>query len=190
MRVLTRQWIVTICILGLLLGSLSPTLGRVTPAVAATSSGAAYAWGLNSNGQLGNGTTSNGVSTPEAITLAPDVTATAIAAGQLHSLAIGSDGKRYAWGSNYYGQLGNGSPYDSDIPVAVTLRVERTPLALGIGSQANHSLAILTSSGDAPTAAILASFHAVHTGGVTRFHWRVAAGRAFAASSSPPGRIA
>jgi len=51
-----------------------------------------------------------------------------------------------------------------------------TPLALGIGSQANHSFAILTSSGGAPTAAILSGFHVVHAGGAIRFHWRVASG--------------
>ncbi len=49
-----------------------------------------------------------------------------------------------------------------------------TPLALGIGSEANHSLAILTSS--APTAAILSGFHVVHAGDAIHFHWRVASG--------------
>ncbi len=50
-----------------------------------------------------------------------------------------------------------------------------TPLALGTGSSATHSLAILTSS-SAPTAAILSGFHVVHAGDAIRFHWRVASG--------------
>jgi len=236
MRLLSRWSIVTICILGLLLGSLSATLGRVTPAGAATPSGAAYAWGLNDHGQLGNGPAGNSStpagnsSTPVAITLAPavpaatvvaagashslaigsdgnihawgynsngqlgtgtttdshtpvaitlasGVTATAIAAGGFYSLAIGSDGKEYAWGGgNQFGQLGNGTSNTSPnpTPIAVNLPAGTTPLALGIGSEANHSLAILTSS--APTAAILSGFHVVHAGDAIRFHWRVATG--------------
>jgi len=233
MRLLSRWSIVTICILGLLLGSLSATLGRVTPAGAATPSGAAYAWGLNDHGQLGNGPAGNSStpagnsSTPVAITLAPAVPAatvvaagashslaigsdghvyawgnngsgqlgdgtttssstpvmvnsptglksTAIAAGAYHSLAIGSDGNVYAWGYNAEGQLGNGTMTNSSKPVGVSLPPGTTPLALGIGSEADHSLAILTTS--APTAAILSSFHAVHAGGAIRFHWRVASG--------------
>jgi len=56
MRLLSRWSLVTICILELLLGSLSATLGKVTPAGAATPSGKASAWGYNGYGQLGNGT--------------------------------------------------------------------------------------------------------------------------------------
>ena len=33
----------------------------------------------------------------------------AIAAGGTHSLALKSDGTVWAWGYNYYGQLGNGT---------------------------------------------------------------------------------
>jgi len=141
--------------------------------------GKVYAWGYNGNGELGNGKTTTS-STPEAITLASGVTSRAIAAGGHHSLAIGSDGKEYAWGDNEYGQLGNGTTTCASCanptPAAVNLPAGMTPLALGIGSQANHSLAILTSSSGAPTAAILSGFHAVHAGGAIRFHWRVASG--------------
>ncbi len=63
---------------------------------------------------------------------------------------------------------------NSSIPVVAHLPVRMTPLALGIGSQANHSFAILTSS--APTAAILSGFHVVRASGAIRFHWRVASG--------------
>ncbi len=222
-----RRSLVMLCTLGLLLGSLSAALGGANPAIAATPSGGVYAWGDNSNGQLGNGTTTNS-STPVVITLAPAVTAatavaagqdhslavgsdgkvyawgfngdgqlgtgtttdshtpvlvnpptgltaTAIAAGGFHSLAIGSDGNAYAWGSNLYGQLGNGTTADSHTPVAIALPPGTTPLTLGTGSGSVHSLAILTSS-SAPTAAILSRFHAVHAGGATLFHWRVASG--------------
>ncbi|WP_161522255.1 RCC1 domain-containing protein [Bifidobacterium xylocopae] len=50
------------------------------------------------------------------------ITFTQVSAGYAHSLAIGSDGNTYAWGSNDYGQLGDGSRIGSYIPVRV-----RTP---------------------------------------------------------------
>ncbi len=100
--------------------------------------------------------------------------ATAIAAGGYHGLAIGSDGNMYAWGANGNGELGNGTNAGSSTPVVVHLPPGMTPLALGTGSEAIHSLAILSSG--APTAAILSGFHAVHAGGAIRFHWRVASG--------------
>ena len=50
-----------------------------------------YTWGLNSNGELGDRATNNMVYSPEAITLASDVTPIAISANDLNSLAIGSN---------------------------------------------------------------------------------------------------
>ncbi|RBP98736.1 RCC1 domain-containing protein, partial [Bifidobacterium xylocopae] len=47
------------------------------------------------------------------------ITFTQISAGNGHSLAIGSDGNTYAWGDNEYGQLGNGTGGDRNIPVRV-----------------------------------------------------------------------
>src|SRR3990172_5684448 len=43
----------------------------------------------------------------------------AIAGGYLHSLALKSDGTVWAWGNNYYGQLGNGLRANSTAPVLV-----------------------------------------------------------------------
>ncbi len=136
------------------------------------SDGKIYSWGNNYYGQLGNGTTTTSL-TPVAITLSNGVTATAIGAGFGHSLAIGSDGKTYAWGFNNVGQLGNGTTTDSHTPLAVNLPAGKTSLVLGTGSEASYSLAILTS---APTAAILSGFHVVHAGNALSFHWRVASG--------------
>lgn len=136
-----RQLIITICTVGLLLGSLLATLGRGTPARAATPSGAAYAWGSNGSGQLGNGTmnTTNNP-TPEPVTLPSGVTVTAVATGKVHSLAIGSDGNVYSWGYNGFGQLGDGTTFDSSTPLAITLASGVTATAIAAG--AYHSLAI------------------------------------------------
>ncbi|MDT7511806.1 RCC1 domain-containing protein, partial [Bifidobacterium sp. H6bp9] len=80
--------------------------------LAVGSDGNAYAWGSNSDGQLGNGTVA-GQRTPVKVGKpagAPaDFTYVQVSAGLQHSLAVGSDGNAYAWGNNTYGQLGNGT---------------------------------------------------------------------------------
>ena len=103
------------------------------------SDGKLYAWGYNYYGQLGDGTTTDHDS-PEAITLAPGVTPTAISAGEEFSLAIGSDGNLYAWGFNYDGTLGDGTTTEHNSPEAITLAPGVTPTAISAGVQA--SLAI------------------------------------------------
>ncbi|MCL5266675.1 MAG: T9SS type A sorting domain-containing protein [Bacteroidetes bacterium] len=87
------------------------------------SDGNVYAWGGNGFGQLGNGTKTNS-SIPVMVKMPSGVIGKAIAGGRLHSLAIGSDGKVYAWGSNVYGELGSGTvnvPSTDSLPVAVGL---------------------------------------------------------------------
>ena len=90
--------------------------------LALCSDGRLAAWGANSNGQLGNGTTtSSGL--PVAVSTAGALagrTVVAVAAGYSHSLALCSDGKLVAWGDNSYNQLGNGGTTSSSTPVAVS----------------------------------------------------------------------
>jgi len=89
---------------------------RYTAAIA--SSGNAYAWGWNSNGRLGDGSTINRT-TPAPVVMPEGVTFISLSAGS-HSLALASSGAAYAWGSNGYGQLGDGSTITRLIPVQVT----------------------------------------------------------------------
>jgi len=42
-----------------------------------------------------------------------------IAAGAVHSLALKTDGTLWAWGFNAYGQLGDGTQVDKNIPVLI-----------------------------------------------------------------------
>ena len=122
--------------------------GGSAHSLALTSSGQVLAWGYNADGELGNGiTTTTGcfcISTPVAVSLPSGITVTAIAGGQSHSLALTSTGQVLAWGSNSYGQLGNGSTTNSSTPVAVSLPSGTTVTAIAAGFY--HSLA-LTSSG-------------------------------------------
>jgi alpha-tubulin suppressor-like RCC1 family protein len=83
-----------------------------------TTAGAVWCWGSNSNGQLGNGlTTDSGV--PVAVTsLSSGVVA--VAAGGAHTCALTAGGGVLCWGWDDYDQLGNDSTTDSHVPVPVT----------------------------------------------------------------------
>jgi hypothetical protein len=94
------------------------------------------AWGGNSSGQLGNGTTT---SSTVPVAMGGTTEVAAIAAGARHSLALLKDGTVTAWGSNKFGQLGNGSETNSDVPVTVSGLSGATAIAAG----ENHSLALL-----------------------------------------------
>ena len=106
--------------------------------------GNVYAWGRNDAGQLGTAVSLGGVQT---ISLkdgnGTTVRATAIAAGTSHSLALGEDHRVYAWGSNLYGQLGNGNPLPPSSATPLTVAI---PAGAGdvtsIAAGANHSLAV------------------------------------------------
>lgn len=83
-----------------------------------------WTWGNNSDGQLGNGGSGNAVyeGTSDPIQTVPvkvldDVIA--VSAGSAHTAAIKTDGSLWTWGSNAYGQLGNGTTEDSAVPVKV-----------------------------------------------------------------------
>ncbi len=112
--------------------------------LAVGSDGKLYAWGDNSDGELGNGTT-NSSTTPVVVSMPAGVTATAVAAGADHSVALGSNGSVYDWGNNGFGQLGNGTTTDAHSPIKVTLPAGVTPIAVGAGQFMTETLA---SNGD------------------------------------------
>ncbi|RYD99337.1 MAG: hypothetical protein EOP50_04350, partial [Sphingobacteriales bacterium] len=79
--------------------------------VAVTRGGAVWAWGYNTSGQLGDGTTTSRSSAVQAkdITGAYLSGVVAVSGGRYHTLALRQqDGKVWAWGSNAQSQLGNG----------------------------------------------------------------------------------
>jgi len=84
--------------------------------------GDAYCWGLNSYGQLGNGTTTQSTQ-PVAVVKTGALAGKSIkkiATGTLNTCAIASDDQAYCWGYGTFGQLGNNTSVASSSPVAVT----------------------------------------------------------------------
>ena len=73
-------------------------------------------WGSNSNGQLGDGTTTDR-STP--VPVSGITSATAVDVGTTHACALLGNATVMCWGSNDAGQLGDGSLEDRHTPVAV-----------------------------------------------------------------------
>jgi len=107
---------------------------------ALTNSGGVKCWGSNSNGQLGNNSSSS-YYIPVDVTGLTDVTA--IATGSDHTCALTSSGGVKCWGRNGSGQLGDGFTSDSWIPVVVSnLTSGVTAIAAG-----DYHTCALTSSG-------------------------------------------
>jgi len=99
--------------------------------------GTVWGWGRNENGQVGDGTTVLNINLPVQASGLTEVIA--IAARYNHSLALKSDGNVWAWGYNYYGQLGDGTNADRNAPV----QVQNLAYVVAIACGTLHSTAII-----------------------------------------------
>jgi len=101
-------------------------------------------WGGNWVGQLGNGTiNSTGckcITTPVQVNFVTGITA--ISGGGFHSLALKNDSTVWAWGDNFYGELGEGDTLDKYTPVQVGGITDITAISAGW----YHSLALKNDS--------------------------------------------
>ena len=78
--------------------------------------GPVFAWGDNSYGQLGDGTTT-GRTSPGPVSGA--LSFTTLDVTEPNSCGVTPDGRVYCWGDNFAGQLGNGAQGASLTPVQV-----------------------------------------------------------------------
>ena len=131
--------------------------------LALTKAGTVFAWGNNSNGQLGDNSTTDR-STPVCVlkgaypgtTYLGDSTShkiVAIAGGGLHALALSSRGHVYSWGRNAEGALGDNTNTSRHTPVRVlkgeyvgTTYLGDSTAITNIGGGFHHSLAITGSN--------------------------------------------
>jgi alpha-tubulin suppressor-like RCC1 family protein len=89
----------------------------VSHTTAIDKNGRAWGWGLNNNGQLGNGVILSHI-TPVSV-LGAVKTFCQINAGNNHTTAIDKNGRVWTWGNNQFGQLGDNSTNQRLTPVSV-----------------------------------------------------------------------
>jgi alpha-tubulin suppressor-like RCC1 family protein len=108
--------------------------------LALDTSGHAWAWGFNADGELGNGTTGTST-TPVAVSMPTGSSFKAIAAGgDGQSLALDTSGTAWGWGYNGDDELGNGTTSNSTTPVKVTMPSGVAFRSITTGG--DHSLAL------------------------------------------------
>jgi alpha-tubulin suppressor-like RCC1 family protein len=105
--------------------------------IAIDKNGRAWAWGINSGGQLGDNTTTSR-RTPVSVA---GVTKTFchVSVGANHTVAIDKNGQAWGWGLNFTGQLGDNSTASRRTPVSV-VGASKTFCQIALGY--SHTIAI------------------------------------------------
>jgi alpha-tubulin suppressor-like RCC1 family protein len=124
---------------GLSSGVIAITAGEAHTC-AVLNTGAVKCWGFNSNGQLGDGSTTSSFTPADVPSLSSGVTA--ISAGRYYTCAVLNTGAVKCWGYNFKGQLGDGtSGTDRLTPVDVP-SLSSGVTAISTGGQ--HTCALLS----------------------------------------------
>ncbi len=103
--------------------------------VAVRADGSLWAWGLNLNGQLGDG---SNIDRNRPVLVGTVKTWVQVAAGDRHTVALRSDGTLWSWGFNRNGQLGDGSFSDRAVPTKIGTVATWSAVAAG----ESHTLAL------------------------------------------------
>lgn len=107
------------------------------------SDGTVWSFGLNTNGQLGDGTTTQRTLPVQVTTLSNIV---AVQASRASSYALSADGRLWSWGINSFGQLGIGNTTQQLSPVEVAAPPGLRFTKVATGQTSLHVLALLGSA--------------------------------------------
>ena len=99
------------------LSGVKDVAGGFNHSLALKKNGKVHSWGSNNKGQLGDGTKKLFRETPVPVRKLKGVFD--ITAGYDYSLVAKKDGTLWSWGKNSYGELGDGTNIDKNIPVRV-----------------------------------------------------------------------
>lgn len=114
--------------------------------LALASDGTVWAWGTSDEGQLGDGSDTDSMTSrpvpAQVETTWGARTIVSIGAGVFHSLAVASDGSVWAWGYNINSQLGIGSTTNAAVPTAVDSSAWGTRTIVRVDGGLAHSVAL------------------------------------------------
>ena len=99
--------------------------------------GTLWAWGLASNGALGNNTTTPNITSPTQI--GSNTNWSAVSAGLSHSLGLQSDGTLWAWGGAANGKLGNNTT-TPDVLVPTQIGSDSDWSLIECGQQSSYAI--------------------------------------------------
>jgi alpha-tubulin suppressor-like RCC1 family protein len=112
--------------------------------------GTAYCWGAEP--YVGDGVTvpaDSNISQGAPVAVAGGYHFQQLVIGQYHACGLVSDGTAYCWGSNQYGEIGDGTTTFRNAPVQVSTSLRFTSLSAGGVSVSGDETCGLTASGDA-----------------------------------------
>src|SRR5437763_12464959 len=102
--------------------------------LALKSNGTVWAWGLNSHGELGDGTAINRSNAVQVLSLSNIVM---VSGGDYNSIALRSDGTVWKWGFNDVGELGQGTNDNAGVGPGVDLIAHPFPMPVTLDKFGN-----------------------------------------------------
>jgi alpha-tubulin suppressor-like RCC1 family protein len=116
-------------------GGNGPGTGQV---LALLNDGTVWAWGCDTDGQVGNGVFQPEVTTPTHVPIKAAVKQ--IGAGGVFSVVLTNKGTAITWGGNDLGQLGDGNTLNSASPVRLSGMIPTPISVLGFGESSVDAL--------------------------------------------------
>jgi len=92
--------------------------------------GAAYCWGWDYWGQLGDGTPRSRHNSP--VPVSGGLTFVNVSGGEQHTCGVAAGGVGYCWGDNEGGQLGDGTLSERSVPTAIAGGLSFTAVSAGL----------------------------------------------------------